>query len=123
MIFDPQDYNASSVPPDKLRKKGDPTPEEIERIVADIVKPPTPEQLTDRERAVAKAKSIYLQVMKQAHEDINGEEKNGKLFTEARWTPRIIEAFRVNFNHHLSKDEMIEVLAVLHAARAIELLR
>lgn len=107
----------------RFRKPGDPTPEEVDRIVTDIMKPyaakhkPTP--LSDTELAVVKGKTIHIQICNQAQ----AEQVPTEPFDEAKWRSRLMEAYRVNFNHHLSKEEMVELLSVMHTEITLELLR
>ena len=104
---------------------GDPTREELARIVNDICKPLAkkyaPDPKTSTRLAIEKSKAIHTKVVKAVRDELGDVEQVP--FIEKDWFPRLLDAYRVNFNEHLTKDEIIEVLAVIHTEQAIGLLR
>jgi hypothetical protein len=104
------------------RLKGNPSPEEVQRITDDILKDfrakHSPDPLTDTQQAVARSKAIHIQIVNEA-------QKETEPFTvpdPALWRSRLMDAYRKNFEHHLSKEQMIEVLAVMHTEMALEII-
>lgn len=107
----------------KFRKPGDPSPEEVKRIVDDIVRPfavkHAPATLHPTDAAVQKGKAIHVQIIREAHKEIDPTKAPDMLL----WRKRFMEAYRVNFAHHFTKDELVEVLSVMHCEMALEKIR
>lgn len=105
--------------PPNPRRSGDPTPEETERIVKDVLasfeKKHAAPALSNTEQAVVKSKAIHTAIMRSVRGDIGD-----RIVEIPLWRSRLMDAYRQNFEHHFSHDELIEVLAVLHTEIAIE---
>lgn len=106
------------IPPDKVRSPGDPTPEEIKRITDDILSDyakRNAQMLSDTERAITKAKTIYRELLVAVRGEVGDHIVDRRL-----WRERLMNAFRYNFEHHLSREELIEVLSVMHTELVLE---
>jgi hypothetical protein len=104
------------------RLKGNPTPEEVQRITDSILKDfrakHAPDPLTDTEAAIVRAKAIHIQIVNEAQK----ETEPFSVPDSDLWRSRLMDAYRKNFEHHLTKDQMIEVLAVMHTELALEII-
>jgi uncharacterized protein YukE len=111
----------------KFRKPGDPGPEETKRIVDNIIHQGSfaikhaPTSLRPTDMAVAKSKAIHLQVIREARGEIPDPERIP--LDEPKWRGRLMRAYQANFEHHLTKEELVEVLSVIHTEIALGLLR
>ena len=105
------------------RKNGDPTPEETDRIVNDILKDFRAKHaegpLSDTDKAINTAKSIHALIIREARAEIPQD----RPLDELLWRKRLMEAYRINFHTHLDKEQMIEVLSVMHTEMALAILR
>lgn len=111
----------------RFRKNGDPTPEETKRIVDDIMAPYAKkhavDKLADTDAAIQKSKHIHVSILREAQKETHDDVANLVPLDMDKWRKNLMEAYRVNFHRALTREEMVEVLAVMHTEISLGILK